>query len=232
MCLHGILEETSFDGAPALDIVARWLARCGYARIPAADVAGWLAQVVATPLPDLRGEPIALATVSDDRQLREMDFHLSGNGVSDRAVLDAVAAEFDIGTTKVASRWSGFLRGFIDLVFEHEGRWFIVDWKSNRLGDTAAHYGQQALDASMRAHAYPLQASLYTLALHRWLRRTVRGYDYERHFGGVFYVFLRGAGLDDGSGSPPGVHASRPTRGLVDALDDIFAARPAKGAKR
>ena len=77
----------------------------------------------------------------------------------------------------------------------------------------------------MRAHAYPLQASLYTLAVHRWLRRTLRGYDYERSFGGVFYVFLRGAGLGlpaDRETSACGVHASRPSARAIEALDRLF----------
>lgn len=76
----------------------------------------------------------------------------------------------------------------------------------------------------MRRHAYTLQGCLYTLALHRWLRRSVQGYDYDRHFGGVFYVFLRGAGLEAQAADRPGVHASRPSAGLVDALDRLFGA--------
>src|SRR5690606_6470343 len=121
--------------------------------------------------------------------------------------------------------WSGFLRGFVDLVFEHDGRWYIVDWKSNHLGDGAARYGDAALAEAMRAHAYPLQASLYTLAVHRWLRRTLPNYDYERSFGGVFYVFLRGAGLgvdSETDASVPGVHASRPNVRTIETLDRLF----------
>ncbi|KAA0210075.1 MAG: hypothetical protein EDM78_13180 [Proteobacteria bacterium] len=79
----------------------------------------------------------------------------------------------------------------------------------------------------MRANAYPLQACLYALALHRWLRRRLRDYDYERHCGGAFYVFLRGAGLDAPGAPGAGVHALRPSARLVDALDRLFAGSPA-----
>src|SRR5690606_29287818 len=81
-------------------------------------------------------------------------------------------------------------------------------------------------------HAYPLQASLYTLALHRWLRRRLPAYDYDRDFGGVFYIFLRGAGLRVPGGAASGaaeagVHGSRPSRALIDRLDGLVAAAPA-----
>jgi exodeoxyribonuclease V beta subunit len=135
-----------------------------------------------------------------------------------------VAAESGLDAGTGTSRWHGFLRGFIDLVFEHRGRYYLLDWKSNHLGGTAADYTEAPMAAAMRAHGYALQASLYTLALHRWLRRRLPGYDYERHFGGVFYVFVRGAGLDAPAAAQTGIHASRPSARLVATLDLLFGA--------
>lgn len=224
ICLHGILQEAAIDAPPAIELVTHWLARSGLARHDAREVAAWLAQVLATPLTAPHGASISLAQVPAAKQLRELDFHLSGRDVSDRAVLEAVSAEFPLDAPLDAPRWSGFLRGFIDLVFEHAGRYYLLDWKSNHLGDHAARYDRASLEAAMRRHAYTLQGCLYTLALHRWLRRSVQGYDYDRHFGGVFYVFLRGAGLEAQAADRPGVHASRPSAGLVDALDRLFGA--------
>ena len=83
----------------------------------------------------------------------------------------------------------GFLKGFIDLVFEHEGRFFILDWKSNHLGDTPARYGQDAMAAAMRDQGYHLQYLLYLVALDRYLRQRVVDYDPERHLGGAVYLF-------------------------------------------
>src|SRR5690606_33990616 len=210
-------------------------ARGGCRRIDAGEVADWLEQVVATPRRAPSGEIVRLAEVPSQRQVRELDFLVAGAGVSDRAVIEAVDAEFGLDVVAGGARWSGFLRGFIDLVFEHGGRYYLLDWKSNHLGDTVRHYAAGALATAMRRHAYPLQASLYTLALHRWLRRRLPAYDYDRDFGGVFYVFLRGAGLrvpgGDASGAEEaGVHASRPSRALIDRLDDLFAAAP-RGAR-
>ncbi len=86
----------------------------------------------------------------------------------------------------------GYVRGFIDVVFEHAGRFWIIDWKSNDLGDQPADYSRDALQRAMGAHRYHVQASLYTLALHRYLQHYLPGYQYETHFGGYAYLFVRG----------------------------------------
>lgn len=225
VCLHGILEQAPFDASLDPAHVAQWLARCGYRRSDAAQVGAWLDEVLQVPLHAPDGTRLALPAVARARQLRELEFHLSGREVSERALVDTLGDALAVDAQAPLSRWSGFLRGFVDLVFEHGGRWYIVDWKSNHLGDAAARYGAAALDEAMRAHAYPLQASLYALAVHRWLRRSLRDYDYERSFGGVFYVFLRGAGIEAPSdpGAPvPGVHASRPSARTIERLDRLF----------
>lgn len=224
VCLHGILEQAAFDEPLDERLVAHWLRRCGYRRADASEVRDWLDEALRVRLRAPDGTRLALPAVPRARQLREMEFHLAARQVSERALVDALDDALDMPGQAGTHEWSGFLRGFVDLVFEHEGRWYIVDWKSNHLGDGAARYGEAALAEAMRGHAYPLQASLYTLAVHRWLRRTLPDYDYERSFGGVFYVFLRGAGLHAASesASVPGVHASRPGARTIERLDRLF----------
>lgn len=231
VCLHGVLEDARFDARFDRRAVADRLLRGGYRRLDAGQVAEWLEQVVAAPMRAAQGETIRLPDVPMARQLRELDFLLCGHAVSDRALVETVGTEFAIDAAAGAARWSGFLRGFIDLVFEHGGRYYLLDWKSNHLGDSASRYAPGALAAAMRANAYSLQACLYALALHRWLRRRLSGYDYERHFGGALYVFLRGAGLEAPGVEGAGVHASRPSARLIDALDRLFAATPPGGPR-
>jgi len=113
---------------------------------------------------------------------------------------------------------NGMLKGFIDLVFEHEGRWYVADYKSNYLGKDAAAYTDQAMRTSVLQSRYELQYAIYTLALHRQLRARLPDYDYDTHMGGVLYLYLRGV---DGSGR--GVHRERLPLALVDALDQLFA---------
>ena len=104
---------------------------------------------------------------------------------------------------------------FADLIAEHQGRYWVIDWKSNHLGDRREAYDQAALTAAMEHHDYVLQYHLYVLAWHRHLRARLQDYDYEEHFGGVCYAFLRGAT----PGQDQGMFYDRPPRALVDALD-------------
>jgi exodeoxyribonuclease V beta subunit len=121
----------------------------------------------------------------------------------------------------------GFLSGFVDLAFRRGGRWYVVDWKTNRLGETFADYRRPALDAAMAHHHYVLQYHLYVVALHRYLRHRLADYDYDAHMGGVFYLFLRG--LDPALGPASGVFADRPPRALVEVLDAALGGpRPAQ----
>ena len=118
----------------------------------------------------------------------------------------------------------GFLRGFVDLVVEHAGRWYVIDYKSNWLGASPEAYSRDAVAAAMRASAYPLQYLLYLVALHRYLDLKLPGYDYERHVGGVFYLFVRG--MDPAAGTERGVWFDRPAAAFVHQLDRLFRGDP------
>ena len=115
------------------------------------------------------------------------------------------------------STLQGMLKGFMDLVFEHQGRFYVLDYKSNHLGDSSEAYGPEALATAMIQHRYDLQYQLYTLALHRYLASRLPDYDYDRHFGGASYLFLRAMGPE--LPLPRGVYALRPQRQLILALD-------------
>lgn len=110
----------------------------------------------------------------------------------------------------------GFLRGYIDLVFEHAGRFYLVDYKSNFLGPTPDDYGASQMQRAMSGHHYFLQYYVYGVALHRHLARRLRAYDFERHFGGVFYLFIRGMSPDVAG---RGVFFDRPPFAVIDKLD-------------
>ena len=114
------------------------------------------------------------------------------------------------------------LRGKIDLVYAHADRFHVLDYKSNRL----TSYDHDTLAAAMDDSEYTLQALLYTLALHRWLRfRLGKAYDYDAHVGGIRYLFCRG--LDASDPARPGVHAWQPPRALIEGLDALFGHAPA-----
>jgi len=113
----------------------------------------------------------------------------------------------------------GMLKGFIDLTFEYQGQYFVLDYKSNYLGDELADYSQQAMSEAIIEHRYDFQYQLYTLALHRLLRSRLVDYDYEQHVGGVFYTFLRGM---QGT-KEAGVYFTKPKFELIDKLDKLLS---------
>ncbi|MGZ9121331.1 MAG: 3'-5' exonuclease, partial [Gemmatirosa sp.] len=110
----------------------------------------------------------------------------------------------------------GFLTGAIDLVARHAGRWWLLDYTSNRLGARRADYADERMAREMADAHYVLQYHLYAVALHRWLTLRVPGYDWDRDVGGACYVFLRGVG--EGTG----VFVDRPPRARIEALDRLF----------
>jgi exodeoxyribonuclease V beta subunit len=125
---------------------------------------------------------------------------------------------------------AGYLSGFIDLVFEREQRFYLVDWKSNHLGYRPEDYGAESIAATMFEHAYHLQYLLYAVALDRYLRRRVAGYAYERHFGGVYYLFVRGVrpGWHDAAGAPSGVYFDRPPGPAIAQLEQLIGGEAAR----
>lgn len=128
----------------------------------------------------------SLAGIGKDEKRHELEFYYPL----------PMAQELKIPGVK-ASR-EGFLMGYIDLVFRHDGRYYILDWKSNRLEEG---YGADAVKKSMDEAGYHLQYKLYTIAVLRWLKAHIKDFDYEKHFGGVYYVYLRGRdGKDAGKG--------------------------------
>jgi len=147
----------------------------------------------------------------------ELEFHLHAPRLSAAALGRTLAAHGWPAPRLGFGQLQGYLKGFIDLVLQHDGRWFVVDWKSNHLGDRPADYAAPALQAAMLAHHYPLQALLYSLALQRWLQQRQPGYSHAQHFGGALYLFVRGLrpGWQQADGTPTGLHLLRPSAALL-----------------
>jgi exodeoxyribonuclease V beta subunit len=112
-------------------------------------------------------------------------------------------------------------KGFIDLAFEHDGRYYVADYKSNWLGMDDAAYTRQAMEQSILDNRYDLQYVLYLLALHRQLKARLPDYDYDRHVGGALYIFLRGT-----RAASQGVYFTKPPRALIEQLDRLFQGMP------
>ncbi|MFT3760490.1 UvrD-helicase domain-containing protein [Thauera sp.] len=232
-CMHALFEQVDFTDAGGWGQAIAAALAAHPQRPPAASAAlpqmlrRLLADVVATPL--LAGSPgagLRLDSVPNTRRLTELAFHLPAPRLT-AAQLDGWLAARGYRVPKLAFKdLEGYLKGFIDLVFEHDGRYWLLDWKSNHLGDQPQDYAPASLEAAMQAHGYHLQHLIYSVALHRHLGRCLPDYDYERHFGGVLYLFVRGVRpgwqLD---GRPAGVFHHRCPRAVLDELDALLAGR-------
>lgn len=157
---------------------------------------------------------LKLVSVPMERTLREMEFHLP-TGLIHAAQL----AKFTGAGLSFEPR-RGVLKGFIDLIFEHEGRFHIVDWKSNLLGASSESYTAPAMWSEIVSHRYDLQWQLYLLALHRYLRLRLANYDPVTHLGTVFYVFLRGV---EPYQPHLGIHRAEPDLAALAKLDALFS---------
>ena len=178
----------------------------------------WLQQISHTPLSNEIG--IALADLANKDCIKEMPFYLAiREHFNVEAFNRALKAHHHLPSEPLQfEQIQGMVRGSIDLVFRHNGKYYLVDYKSNFLGSTLADYNQEALKKEMLHSHYDWQYLIYTLALHRYLQSVVPHYDYARDFGGVFYLFLRGM-----NGEPQsGVFYDRPSVELITELDGVF----------
>ncbi|NTV03212.1 MAG: exodeoxyribonuclease V subunit beta [Chlorobiaceae bacterium] len=229
--MHSIFETLDFASATESDIdetAGKALDRYGFDREWQPCLKGMVHEVLTTQLSlpeghfrlgDLKGGAwrtefeffFPLKRITSSR-LAEL---LAGHGIipagSDpRAALQAL----DFSPVK------GMLMGFMDMVFESGGRFWLLDWKSNHLGNSVEEYGRESLSKAMAENLYRLQYLLYTVALDRFLSLRVPGYRYATHFGGVIYVFLRG--VSAAQGEQYGFYRDLPAEELIRELGELL----------
>ncbi|UDI93637.1 exodeoxyribonuclease V subunit beta [Pseudomonas sp. IAC-BECa141] len=225
--LHGLLEWAGEEGFAVTresldDAIARRCNRRGWEGW-ITTLGDWLQHLLKLPLPvGLDQPPVVLEQLKQYRV--EMEFWFASHKV-DVLKLDEQVRQFtQNGVARggaEAVQLNGMFKGFIDLTFEHEGRYYVADYKSNWLGVDDAAYTERAMEQSILDNRYDLQYVLYLLALHRQLKARLVDYDYDRHIGGALYLFLRGTRAPGG-----GVYFARPPRELIERLDFMFQGKP------
>lgn len=223
--LHGILEALANHGFAAAvnddELLASMAQRCrrrGWeAHVPALrdGMQRWLTTPLAT-----EGQPgPVLAQL--ERYRAEPDFWFAtANAIT--PAMDKLARQYLFpGEPRPRlgyQQLNGLLKGFIDLLAEHDGQFYVIDWKSNWLGPTDDAYQEEAMQGAMLEKRYDMQLAIYLVALHRHLRQTLPNYDYDRHVGGAMLVFLRGIGAPS-----RGVAPIKPPKPFVEAMDRCLA---------
>jgi len=250
-CIHAVFENIDFtdpsgwDHAIANALTHHPQSRAGDpASLPPATLTRMLQRLVedvtTTVLPTTSAATtpatgpaakLRLASIPLSRRLTELEFNLPVPHLAAGALNTLLKKNgYDVPALSFGAL-EGYLKGFIDLVFEHEGRFFILDWKSNHLGYSPSDYGREPIERSMADHGYHLQYLLYTLAVDRYLKLRVPGYRYDTHFGGVLYLFVRGVRPDwsaaaaevPGNRHPaPGVFFHRPEIEMIRELNHLL----------
>jgi exodeoxyribonuclease V beta subunit len=238
-CLHDFFEHADFSDPSgwqqAIDNALLAFPQ-SLPGVPAREQGKRLGAMVMTMMRDVMAAElpnrIVLGRIGRGRRLTELEFCLPSAGLSAGAMNQTLKAlGYEVPQLAFHSL-RGYLKGFIDLVFEHEGRYYLLDWKSNHLGDEPESYGQASMSQAISGHSYRMQYLLYAVALNRYLARRLAGYRYDSHFGGVLYLFVRGVrpGWKVAGGAAAGVHFDLPSAETIAKIDALLNFDPAGSA--
>ncbi|MCX7678264.1 MAG: exodeoxyribonuclease V subunit beta [Spirochaetes bacterium] len=230
--IHKVFERINFQlprGAPlteeATAVVQNLLNFYGFEREWLPCIGEMVANVVHCTISDGK-QTFRLFDLSREARIHELEFYFPVSAISIRKIATTIsehhpdfcgAMPYSFHQLEMEEK-NGFVRGFMDLVFHFANKWYILDWKSNYLGPDETFYGFEQLKQAMIREYYHLQYFVYAIALHRHLCRTLPAYNYDDHFGGVFYLFVRGIHKDY---PHRGIYFCKPEYELIRKLDTM-----------
>jgi exodeoxyribonuclease V beta subunit len=227
--MHRLFEDLDFrrleEDAPAM--VARYLEEDGFAAEWKDVLMGMLRACLTTALP---GSGARLAEKGPAQTRDEMQFHFSLRHADANELIELMQGSTTLQTARITE---GFMTGFIDLLFEHEGKFYILDYKSDHLGDKTEDYAPDVLGDVMQERGYSFQYHIYLVALMRFLKYKLGdGFDYQTHIGGAYYLFLRGINGENAADSAMtgeditptnGIFFDNPEQEIIERMDAYFA---------
>jgi exodeoxyribonuclease V beta subunit len=217
-CIHKIFEDIYFRDLDASDpIVRENLSTYGIDVEWDSVVKKMLDEIVHKPLLE-RSPGLTLSAIPEENQVQELEFYYQTDNIQASKLLDIIRPHTQLKWQQGQAS-AGFLKGFIDLTFQYEGKYYILDYKTNYLGDRYEDYECTALEHEMREASYDLQYHIYTIALHRFLKQKLPDYDYQKHVGGAYYLFLRGVNEQ----GDEGIFFDRPNIEIIQKLDHYIS---------
>lgn len=219
-CLHECMEETPFESCTRdsiLTTVTEKLENYSFDPVFAPAVTDCITSVTEK---DMGG--FTLKDLGAEDYAHEMEFQIASGAFDSDKLADIFNAHGEEDFAKAAASLSfdavqGYINGFADLIFTVKDRYYIIDWKSNHLGDSKEAYGIDAMHGEMLGSHYYLQLYIYTLALHLHLKKQLPGYSYDKHFGGGLYIFMRGVNAVGAEG----VYTHRPKREIIEDMEKL-----------
>ena len=228
--LHEILEKMDFTRVreeQTKTIIKETLEKYHYPGLWQSGVLNMLEELVQARL-DWSGKgDFCLSQIGNAHCCKELEYYFPLRDISPEKLMSVLELSEQRHKTEHQKKLNfppvqGFLKGFIDLVFEFNGQYYLVDWKSNDLGDRYECYAPELLKREMIGSFYDVQYLIYTLALNLYLKKRLPSYDYEKHFGGVYYFFLRG--LNAKAGKTNGIFYDRPPGQVIVQLEKALLA--------
>ncbi|MCX6180235.1 MAG: exodeoxyribonuclease V subunit beta [Chlorobiales bacterium] len=229
--MHWIFEKLDFANPSQetiLDLVEKGLERYSYKKDWLPYITAMVQNVLSTSLSS-GGNAFTLGSLHPGCWITELEFFFPLKFITSPLLEESLArhgvtfGNIDLSAQQESLQFKpvkGMLMGFIDMVFEEDGRFYLLDWKSNHLGNAPQDYGSEAMQRAMATNLYSLQYLLYTVALNRYLSLRVKNYSYGSHFGGVIYVFLRG--VSPGHSEHTGFYRDLPSEELIEELTNIL----------
>lgn len=162
----------------------------------------------------------SLSQTSMDKRLNEFEFDFPVH-LFNRSDLSTLIGDKAVLQTNHSLGWEGMMNGKIDMLFEHSGKYYVLDWKSTYLGGELSDYAARNLEQEMSRHNYHLQYLIYTVATAKYLIERLEDFDYERDFGGVLYYFVRGVRAGSGSG----IYFVKPPEKIIASLIALWSTK-------
>ena len=222
--MHALFENIDFtrsQGKSVAEVCEEQLIKYGFEPQWQPVIETMVNNLLDTVLDESNG--LTLAQISTQQRLVELAFHFPLAHINSTKLNQVISRTEEHPGEGAALNFiphQGMMTGFIDLIFEYQGRYYIADYKSNHLGYQRADYQPPQLKAAMQQHRYDLQYLIYTVALHRYLKTRLKNYNYETDFGGIYYLFLRGICPQQGAKS--GIYYDKPKRSLIDELEAVL----------
>lgn len=220
LALHRFFEYCYFNKAIETENVAKLCEQLDLDEQWIEPTRQWLERILATPLADAG---FCLKEVDEKRRLNEWHFYLRLKNDKALKQLNRLLKQHTTIANSLPElqlpQLEGFVRGFVDCIVQMNGKFYVIDYKSNFLGYLPHNYSMKNLEREIGKQRYDLQYLLYTLAVHRYLNvRLGDNYDYDRDFGGVAYLFLRAMNAENSDG----VYFNKPSKILIEEMDKLF----------
>jgi len=167
---------------------------------------------------EIDNQEFRLSELPKEKRLNELEFDFNVPAFNTQALNALSTLEYPF-SVNAYGELEGIMNGKMDLFFEHDGLFYILDWKSNFLGDSLDFYSREVLNEVMLENNYHLQYLIYTIAAKKYLEQRLPYFDYEKHFGGVIYLFIRGLRKDSNSGT----FVCKPALNRIEELENVLS---------